>query len=337
MRNLIIGLILLLGVLFVINNFTEADDVLGVLRHSDWRFVGLALVLQALWVVCTAATYRAVFSALGVQRRLAPLVPLAAASNFVNVVAPSMGMSGVAVLISDARRNRLPSAHATVAGALFVLFEYAGFAVYLLLGLLVLFRRGDLTGPELAASAVLFLMACILFVILYLGMHSASQLGRLLRSCARLANRIARPFIKRDYLSEERAERFAHDIAEGLLEVRSQPKKLGRPLFFALLSKGMLLGVLALMFLAFQVPISIGTLLAAFAIAYLFLIVSPTPAGVGIVEGVLTLTLASMFVPVGEATVVALGYRVVTFWLPLLFGMFSFQALHLKKPAALSA
>lgn len=337
MRNLIIGLILLLGVLFVINNFTEVGEVLNVLRHSDWRFVGLAVVLQGLWVVCTAATYRAVFGALGVQRRLAPLVPLAAASNFVNVVAPSMGMSGVAVLISDARRNQLRSAHATVAGALFVLMEYAGFAVYLLLGLLVLFRRGDLTGPELAASAVLFLMACILFVILYLGMHSASRLGRLLRGCVRLANRIARPFIKREYLSEARAERFAHDIAEGLQEIRRQPRSLARPLFFALLSKGILVAVLALMFLAFQVPISIGTLLAAFAIAYLFLIVSPTPAGVGIVEGVLTLTLASMFVPLGEATVVALAYRVVTFWLPLLFGLVSFQALHLKKPASANA
>jgi uncharacterized protein (TIRG00374 family) len=334
MGKLLVGLVLLLGVLFIINHFTQFEDIVDVLRHSDWRFFVLALLLQAGWVVCNAGTYHAVFSALGVRRRLAPLVPLAAASNFVNVVAPSMGMSGMAVLISDARRNRFPSAHATVAGALFVLAEYAGFAIYLVLGLLVLFRRGNLNTPELVASGMLLLMAAILFVILYLGMVSAKRLGQLLKACARLANRVTRPFIKREYLSEQRAEQFAHDVAEGLGELRNQPARLWRPLFFALLSKGLLLMVLALMFLAFQVPVSLGTLLAGFAIAYLFVIVSPTPAGVGVVEGLLALALASMFVPVDEATVVVLGYRVVTFWLPLLFGMLSFQLLHLKKPAA---
>lgn len=334
MGKLVVGLVLLLGVFFIINHFTQFEDILDVLEHSDWRYFALAILLQAGWVVCNAATYRAVFEALGVKRRLPPLIPLAAASSFVNVVFPSMGMSGMAVLISDARRNRFPSAHATVAGALFVLAEYAGFAIYLVLGLAALFRRGNLNPPELVASGVLFLMTLILLTILYLGMVSAKKLGKLLKWCARSLNRILRPFIHREYLSEKRAEKFAHDLAEGLSEVRKKPAKLWRPLLFALISKGLLLLVLALMFLSFQVSISVGTLLAGFAIAYLFVIVSPTPAGVGVVEGLLALALASMFIPVDEATVVVLGYRVVTFWLPLLFGMLSFQLLHLKHPAA---
>jgi uncharacterized protein (TIRG00374 family) len=334
MGKLIVGIVLLMGVFFMINHFTQFEDILDVLRHSDWRFFALALLLQAAWVVCNAATYHSVFDALGVRRRLAPLIFLAAASNFVNVVAPSMGMSGMAMLISDARKNRLPSAHATVAGALFILAEYAGFAIYLVLGLVVLFRRGNLNSPEIVASGVLLLMAMILLTILYLGMRSAVQLGNLLKGCVRFANSIVRPFIHREYLSEKRAEQFAHDIAEGLSELHNEPSRLWRPLLFALISKGILLLVLALMFLAFQVEISVGTLLAGFAIAYLFVIVSPTPAGVGVVEGLLALALTSMFVPVDEAAVVVLGYRVITFWLPLFFGMLSFQVLHLKKPTA---
>lgn len=336
MGKLLAGIVLLLGVFFVINHFTQFEDILDVLRHGDWRFFVFALLLQAAWAVCNAATYHAVFGALGVRRRLSPLILLASASNFVNVVAPSMGLSGMAVLVTDARRNRLPSAHATVAGALFILAEYAGFAFYLVLGLLVLFRRGNLNTPELVASGVLFMMALILLTILYLGMRSAAKLGRLLKACARFGNRMVRPFTHREIFSEQRAVQFAHDVAEGLGELRDQPSRLWKPLFFALASKGILLLVLASMFLAFQVPLSIGTLLAAFAIAYLFVIVSPTPAGVGVVEGLLALALTSMFVPVDEAAVVVLGYRVITFWLPLLFGMLSFQVLHLKKPAVLA-
>jgi len=331
MRKLFIGLMLLLGVLFALNHFTQLDAILEVLQRSDWRFIGLALLFIAAWLLCTAATYQAVFAALGVERPVAPLVPLAAAANFVNVVAPSMGMSGMAVLISDARRRRLPPAHATVAGALFVLFEYAGFALYLVLGLIVLFRRDDITGPELAASGVLAVMTAILLVILYLGMRAPNALGRFLRWIARTTNKLSGLVTKRDAISEERAEKFAHDIAEGLHSAR-QPRKLLKPLFYALLSKGMLLCVMTTVFLAFQVPLSIGTLIAGFAIAYLFLIVSPTPAGVGVVEGVLTLTLSSMFVPLEQAAVITLSYRVLTFWLPLLFGFLSFQFLQIRRP-----
>lgn len=330
MRKLFIGFMLLLGMLFILNHFTQFDDILVVLQRSDWRFIGLALLCIFGWLLCTAATYQAVFAALGVKRPLAPLVPLAAAANFVNVVAPSMGMSGMAVLISDARRRRLPSAHATVAGALFILFEYAGFALYLVLGLIVLFRRDDITGPELAASGVLLVMTVVLLVILYLGMRAPAALGRLLRWIARTANRLSWSFVKRKTISEERAEQFAHDMATGLRSAR-QPRKLFKPLFYALLSKGLLLCVLTAVFLAFQVPLSVGTLIAGFAIAYLFLIVSPTPAGVGVVEGVLTLSLSSMFVPLEQAAVITLSYRVLTFWLPLFFGFLSFQFLHISK------
>jgi uncharacterized membrane protein YbhN (UPF0104 family) len=66
-------------------------------------------------------------------------------------------------------------------------------------------------------------------------------------------------------------------------------------------------------------------LIAGFSIGYLFLIVSPTPAGIGFVEGALTLGLRSLHVPLGDATVVALAYRGLTLWIPLFFGMLAFR------------
>ena len=46
------------------------------------------------------------------------------------------------------------------------------------------------------------------------------------------------------------------------------------------------------MFFAFDVDFTPATVVAGFSIAYLFLIVSPTPAGIGIVEGVMTVALS---------------------------------------------
>ena len=55
------------------------------------------------------------------------------------------------------------------------------------------------------------------------------------------------------------------------------------------------------------------------------MIVSPTPSGVGFVEGALTLTLASFYIPLSDAAVIAIAYRGATFWLPLLFGMLAIR------------
>ena len=97
-----------------------------------------------------------------------------------------------------------------------------------------------------------------------------------------------------------------------------------------------LLLILAVIFLAFNVPFSFGTIVAGFSLGYLFWIISPTPSGIGFVEGALTLGLTSMNVPLGAAAVIALAYRGVTFWFPMLIGMLAFRWLFKKNTVELA-
>ncbi len=122
-------------------------------------------------------------------------------------------------------------------------------------------------------------------------------------------NRILRPFIHREYLSEARAHLFAQDTSDALNELRQKPKNLFLPAILGITSKAFLVLILLLMFLAFSVPVTLGQLIGGFSIGYLFLIVSPTPAGLGFVEGGLTLALTTLNVPIGAAAVITLAYR----------------------------
>ena len=88
------------------------------------------------------------------------------------------------------------------------------------------------------------------------------------------------------------------------------------------------MAVLICSFLSFDVPFSAGTIVGGFAIAYLFLIVSPTPSGIGVVEGVMALALSSLRVDFSQAVIITLAYRGITFWLPLAVGALAFRALH---------
>ena len=224
---------------------------------------------------------------------------------------------------------------ATVASAMFVLFDYAGFLMVLALGLIVLFRRDKLQVTELAASGVLLIIALTIASLLYLGMYSEQKLGQFLAWGGTLVNTIVHPFQRdktKKYLEIDRAYTFAQDISEGMFELRGKPRELIVPILLALNSKVLLIIVLFFVFLAFGVPPSLGTLIAGFSIAFLFMIVSPSPSGVGFVEGALTLTLASFYIPLSDAAVIAIAYRGVTFWLPLLFGMIAIRGLdRLKK------
>jgi uncharacterized protein (TIRG00374 family) len=89
--------------------------------------------------------------------------------------------------------------------------------------------------------------------------------------------------------------------------------------------------VLLSLFLAFQVPFSAGTIIGGFAISYLFLIVSPTPSGIGIVEGIMPLALSSLRVPWSQAVIITLAYRGITFWVPLGVGAFALRTLEREE------
>jgi hypothetical protein len=93
----------------------------------------------------------------------------------------------------------------------------------------------------------------------------------------------------------------------------------------------LLIMIFFLMFLAFNQPFSVGTLIAGYSIGYLFLIVSPTPSGIGFVEGSMTLALASFRIPLAAAGLITLAYRGITLWLTILYGMVSLRIINRKN------
>jgi uncharacterized protein (TIRG00374 family) len=288
-------------------------------------------MIQIGWFFLIGITYRSLYRLLGIKESILNLTKVAAAATFVNVVMPTAGVGGIAIFVDSAKKDGHPTGKVTLAAALFVLFDYAAFLAVLALGWIVLIRRNDLDAGEITASLILLAIALILAFTLYLGFRSAEAMGNFLALLARLVNTILRPILKRDYLREERAHEFAYEMADGLSSLPNRPRGLLKPLFLAFLSKGLLICVLLCAFLAFQVPFSGGTIIGGFAIGYLFMIVSPTPAGIGVVEGTLPLALRSLRVIWSQAVVITIVYRAITFWMPLGVGALSFRSLHLDQ------
>jgi len=241
------------------------------------------------------------------------------------------------VFVTDGRKRGLPGARVTVALAMYYLFDFVSALTLVALGLVVLIRRGRLETGEVVATAILGVYALVLASWLVLAWRSPDRLGTIMTRVGAVVNRLLQRFLHRDYLDVGKARALAHDMAAGLTDLRHSRGGLLLPLALSLSHKALMVSILFFCFLAFSQRFSAGTLIAAYAIAYMFTVVTPTPAGIGLIEGILTVALAGIGVPLATAALIALAYSGVTLWLPLLYGMLSFRWVGLgASPKALN-
>jgi hypothetical protein len=114
---------------------------------------------------------------------------------------------------------------------------------------------------------------------------------------------------------------FYNDLEGAMDLMKATPlRQLFIPVRYALLNEVINVMMLYLITLAFGVQIGYGPLIAVYAASILFFIVSPTPGGLGFVEGTLILIMTSLNISLEQATVITLAYRGITFWLPFALG-----------------
>lgn len=325
MRRLLILLAISLGAFFFFSRVAEVEQVIDSFREGDPAWLALAILVQFIWMLNVAASFWVIYKILGLRERFFHLGMVAMSAQFVSVVAPSAGMGGMAVLIADGNKRGLRSGRVTTAGALFVFFEQSSLLAVVLLGLFFLFKLNQLSTASILAVLVLAGIALVTGMVLVMGMRSPVLLANVLTRLGTLLNRVLHPLLRRDSVDISRARPFAEDVYEGLQIVRKSPGKLLLPGVLAFSSKALLIAILGLIFKAFGQPFTITMLIAGFSIGYLFYIVSPTPSGVGFVEGAMTLVLTSLGLSLAVSAVITLTFRGVTFWLTVLYGMLALR------------
>ncbi|MHB1088502.1 MAG: lysylphosphatidylglycerol synthase transmembrane domain-containing protein, partial [Acidimicrobiales bacterium] len=73
-------------------------------------------------------------------------------------------------------------------------------------------------------------------------------------------------------------------------------------------------------------------LLVAYGLANIFAAIPITPAGLGVIEGLLIPTLQGFGVPYSQAILAVLAYRLVNFWIPIPIGGVAYASLQWRRP-----
>ncbi len=332
MRKFFLVVIGLLAAAYIVFSVTELENILDALRQSKPLYLGIAIIVEAVLLVNTTATFWALYRLVGLHERGRSLFLMVTAGTFVNLVTPSYGLGGMAVFLDEAHRRNLSSGKVTVAGVVYVLYEYVALFAALAIGFIMLAHLGKLNVAELLAAGFLLVLGAAIGTGLAVGYRSARDLGNMLAWLARLANRLLHPFLHRDAFKVVSAYTLSDGMTEGLAALHTATAgQLLLPLVFTIINKVLLILVLALAFLALGTPVSGGIVVAGFSIGHLFVYASPTPSGLGFVDSILPVVLHSLAVPFPTAVLIALVYRAVTFWLPLGLGALALRILQRSR------
>ena len=337
-RRWIFALAVLIFVIFVVHHLGQAEQLLKTLRRGRLGWIALALAFQFGTLFNQPALYQSLYQLVGLRVRWRTLAPVVWAAHFVDIVTPAAGLGGTALLLDEARRLKLDMGQVTLANTLYFLFNFVVFVLLLGFSLVMLFLWHDLKTYEIAVAAIP--MGGVLLALLALWLVSARPqiFQRVMLTIGRGVNAVSRRVLHRELLPPGATSQFAVTFAQSANALRTARGRLARPCFHSLLVDGLEILVLGACFAAFPAggrEITPPLLIAGYAIGTLFLVVSITPQGLGVVEGVMTATFVSFGVPLERAAVVVLAYRGLSFWLPLVIGFGALRwtpALHQGKP-----
>jgi phosphatidylglycerol lysyltransferase len=322
LRRWIFILLIITFVWIVVSRFTEIQKLAETLAQGQWQWVAVAALLQVGYYIVYTGIYQSAFYTVEVDSHVGELLPLMFASIFLNVAAPSGGASSAALFMDDAARRGQSPARTAVGTVLVLVADFCSFLVVLVIGLVILFTLHSLKSYEIIGVAILLVIIGGLTGFLLLGLWRPKWLKRLLQFLQRVANGLAARLKRPNFLADDWADHNADEFTEAAIAIAAHPDRLARTLLIALAGQLIDMASLYVLFLAFHQPVELGVLVAGYAMGILFWIVSITPQGIGVVEGMMTLVFTSLGIHAERAAVISLAFRGLTFWLPMTIGFF---------------
>jgi len=307
-------------------HLAEVEQVWRAVKHGAWGWIALAAFLQFVFLLNLSAFYSAIYQALKLPERFTRLFLLVLAAAFTTVVAPGGSLSGAGLMVYDATRRDLEAARVALANVLFYLLDYLAFLLVLTAALFYLFTRGALLEYQMTAAAVLAaLVAAALLLLVFSALRPEALPGFIGRVAGPFSRRLPAAAGHRVRAWEEKIAGFTSRLAAAARTMRKDKGGLARPALHALLVEIIGLFQLQALFLAFGGHPAPGQLITGYALGVLFMIVSITPSGVGIMEGAMTAAFASVGIPLEQAALATFTYRALSFWLPMAIGFLALR------------
>jgi Mg2+-importing ATPase len=299
----ILGIAALAAVIAAGLHFAEAREFAHIAEHAQPWWLALAILFQAGTYVAAGQVFRGVARAGGHSLDVGTACRLSLTKLFVDQAIPSAGVSGTVVLANGLAERGIPRPVAAAGVVIDLASYYAAYVLSLAAAVII-------TVIHHEASAVILLVS-LLFFILATGVSV---------TVLRLSGRSRKGIPRR--LARFRPLGTALDfIAQSDAQLTRSPALLVRAIACQLGVVACDTATMWVLVRSLGVPGSPSGVFASFMISSLLRTVGVVPGGLGTFDAASVVTLHMVGVPTAVALGATLLFRGLSFWLPLLLGL----------------
>ena len=230
------------------------------------------------------------------------------------------GVGGAAVTYRVLQKRGMPHSLVLIAVIFQNAFAYIVLFALFGAGLTVLILRGQ--GGD-AATVIAGIFVALLLVAAGYGFWLLNHPSSLRRRAHKVVAWLERR-IKRISVDPAMLEEYLDGVVDGWRRLRREGWGHLKTVGLAVGYWGFDIVCLLLVMLAFHQTLSPDKVVIAYAVANVVGTFSPTPGGLGAVEGVMIALLVGFGMPSAAAVAVVLVYRLINFWLPIPAGLVTY-------------
>ncbi len=323
-------LILFLVVLFF--RFADLKSFIFTVKQGIWYYVAVFFILQFTYLFSQPLIFFYLYKIFSKTGKIWELTNIFLATNFVNLALPLAGVSGIVIFMSYAQKTGLSKTQALIINTLFYILVFFSFIFIIPLIFLFPSQLSDINLWEKNIIIIFCIVILLCTYLFFLAIKNKEFMDKIVRGSTNLANRIYHFFNKKILISKANLASVLDEFYLFQSAIENKFILLIKPLLYAFFGHLLHVLVLYFIFLAFSASVPIIVPIIGYIISVVFIIVSITPSGVGIVEPLMILFFTSAGVSLEIATIVTLIFRGIVFWLPFILGFFSLRFIHFYEP-----
>jgi hypothetical protein len=326
--------IILLFIWFVVEHFSDIEDFIDAFKEADYKWVVAAFGLQFIGLFINSFITRSIMHKVGYNSiSLWKNFEYYLAVFFVNLANPLASVGGTFYYARLFSKKGVKKLGGAVVGIWLSLVFYSfSILVWLMVALYLMFNNQiGLRYFAALAIALYVIQFMILLIMIFLGGKRPLWLKKLVYFILRFKDKLGKIKLVSMLATNENVDKNLHEFSISSQIVLSKESRFATTLLSYLgVHLFQILAAIAV-FVAFDMDITFAGVIIFYGLFFLFSAISPTPQGVGIVEGIVqvVLTSAALGYSSGETLAAVLVYRGVALWVPVFVGFLLFKKINL--------
>ncbi len=317
MKKALLLILAIVAMCFLIANVDYLSEFFNTMLTGALVPMIVAIVLMLGRHLVQAASYDAAFEAVGHKTGFWHNVILIFSLVFINTFCLFSGATGVAFIIDDAHREGCDAGQSTGGAILSQIGYFAAVFVISVIGFLTMLVSGHMNTVFLVGGLLLAGVLLVLSSLFFVGHFRPRVLYRIFLLLEKALNKLMG--VLHRSLKAGWGRQTARSFVTTSNLLAQNPSGTFITVAYASLSAILNMACLIAIGYAFGFE-NVESLVAAFAVGAISVILSPTPQGIGVVEALIAGILTAYGCSVATAAAIALVYRGVMFWMPFVIG-----------------